>query len=242
MSAYPDAVNHKGSAMASPLIIVIPIYNGVTHLDFTGPHQFLSRLPDAKVIVASMGGTDVSADGLVFSGLVDLATIEHCDVLCVPGGSGCTAALQNEAFVAAVRRLGLSARYITSVCTGSLILGAAGLLKGKRAACHWAWRDLLVPFGAIPDTRRVVRDGNILTGGGVTAGIDFVLTLISELQGDDVAQRIQLMLEYAPAPPFTAGRPDTAPQGIVDAVRSRMQPFAQQRRDEVAIAAARLAG
>ncbi|MBA8902452.1 DJ-1/PfpI family protein [Phyllobacterium sp. P30BS-XVII] len=228
--------------MADLITIVIPIYNGVTHLDFTGPHQFMSRLPDTKVIVASMNGEDVGADGLVFSGLSDLSAIERCDVLFVPGGSGCTGALQNEAFVAAIRRLGLSAQYITSVCTGSLILGAAGLLKGKRAACHWAWRDMLLPFGAIPDTDRVVRDGNILTGGGVTAGIDFVLTLIAELRGDEAAQRIQLMLEYAPAPPFNAGRPDTAPQAIVDAVLSWMQPFVQQRHDEVALAAARLTG
>ncbi|SDN81279.1 DJ-1/PfpI family protein [Phyllobacterium sp. OV277] len=227
--------------MAHPITIVIPIYNGVTHLDFTGPHQFLSRLPDAKVIVASMGGKDVGADGLVFSGLADLSTIERCDVLCVPGGSGCTRALQDEAFVLAIRHLGLSAQYITSVCTGSLILGAAGLLKGKRVACHWAWRDMLLPFGAIPNTDRVVRDGNILTGGGVTAGIDFVLTLIAELQGDEVAQRIQLMLEYAPAPPFNSGRPETASQKTVDAVRSWMQPFVQQRHDEIALAAARLA-
>ncbi|QND53137.1 DJ-1/PfpI family protein [Phyllobacterium sp. 628] len=228
--------------MPAPITIVIAIYDGVTHLDFTGPHQFLSRLPDAKVIVASMGGADIHADNLVFTNLEDLASIGYCDVLCVPGGGGCTAAMQNADFVAVIRHLGLSAQYITSVCTGSLLLGAAGLLQGKRAACHWAWRDLLIPFGAIPDTGRVVRDGNILTGGGVTAGIDFVLTLIAELQGDDVAQRIQLMLEYAPAPPFSSGRPDTAPQAIVDVVRRNMQPFVKQRQDDVALAAERMAG
>ena len=143
---------------------------------------------------------------------------------------------------AQIRRLAAEARYLTSVCTGSLILGAAGLLRGKRAACHWAWRDLLTLFGAIPDPGRVVRDGNIITGGGVTAGIDFALTVVAEMaesqdRADDPAQ-----LEYAPAPPFDAGDPELAPQDIRAAVDRRLDLVAARRRAAVEAAAARLAG
>ena len=203
-----------------PIVVLFPIYPGVTHLDFTGPHQVLSRLPGAQIIVASVQGQQISADGLIFSDLARLEVIEHCDVLCVPGGVGCTDAMQNETFMDAISRLASKARYITSVCTGSLILGAAGLLKGKRAACHWAWRDFLPLFRAIPDPGRVVRDGNILTGGGITAGIDFALTLVHELAGPTMAQSIQLSLEYAPAPPFNSGRPEIAPKEILERVQS----------------------
>ena len=187
--------------------IVIPIYPGITHLDFTGPHQVLVRVPDCEVIVASLGGQDIAVDGLVFSGLADLASLERCDVLCVPGGIGTSDAMLDDAFMAHIRRLGTGAAYLTSVCTGSLVLGAAGFLRGRRAATHWASRDLLPLFGAAVSTRRVERDGNIITGGGVTAGIDFAFTLAAELRGRDVAEGIQLALEYAPAPPFDAGQP-----------------------------------
>src|SRR4051812_43882828 len=133
----------------SKLQIVIALYPGVTHLDFTGPHQVLVRTPGAEVVVASMGGQDIVAEGLTFTGLADLRRVIACDVLLVPGGMGTTDAMLDEAFMAEIRRLGEQARYLTSVCTGSLILAAAGFLAGKRAACHWAWRDLLTPFGAI---------------------------------------------------------------------------------------------
>jgi putative intracellular protease/amidase len=201
--------------------IVFPIYPAVTQLDFTGPHQVLSRLPGATVLVASMGGAPVTTEGLTFSGLARLEQVEHCDVLCVPGGFGCLDAMRDPDYLAQIRRLAAGARYVTSVCTGSLILGAAGLLEGKRAACHWAWRDELSLFGAIPDPGRVVRDGHILTGGGVTAGIDFALTLAAELADATVAQSIQLGLEYAPAPPFDAGRPETAPAEVLALAQAR---------------------
>lgn len=223
-----------------PFVIVIPIYPGVTHLDFTGPHQFFSRLPDTRVIVASMDGAPVEADGLVFAQLQDLAQLSECDVLCVPGGAGCASAMLDQAFLERIRVLASRARYITSVCTGSLILGAAGLLKGKRAACHWAWRDFLAEFGALPDESRVAKDGNIITGGGVTAGIDFSLVVISEIFGEQAAQMVQLGLEYAPAPPFSAGRPDTAPAVVVSAVKARMDESLSGRRDAVHAAAQRL--
>ena len=216
--------------MSEPISVVIAAYDGVTQLDFTGPHQFLSRTPDLDVRVASPGGRPIAADRLVFSELEDLATISSCDVLLVPGGGGCVPAIENELYLKEIVRLGGTARYLTSVCSGSLILGAAGFLTGRRAACHWAWRELLPVFGAIVDEGRIVRDGNILSGGGVTAGIDFVLALIAELRGQHVAEMVQLGLEYAPQPPFDSGRPDTAPAEILEAVNARTAQARAQRR------------
>jgi cyclohexyl-isocyanide hydratase len=206
--------------MAQTISVVVPVYDGVTQLDFTGPHQFLSRTPDVQVRVASLDGRPVTADRLTFSNLEDLGAIAACDVLLVPGGG----------FLAEIARLGATARYLTSVCTGSLILGAAGFLRGRRAACHWAWRDLLPLFGAVVDEGRVVRDGNFLSGGGVTAGIDFVLALIAELRGPRVAEMVQLGLEYAPQPPFDSGRPDTAPAELLEAVNARQAAGRAERR------------
>lgn len=220
--------------------IVIPLYPDVTHLDFTGPYQVLARLPNTKVTVASMGGVDVTADGLTFANLADLSKIEHCDMLCVPGGFGTTDAMLDEAFMAQIRRLGGGAKYLTSVCTGSLILAAAGFLRGKRAACHWAWRDLLVPFGAIVDESRVARDGDIITGGGVTAGLDFAFVVAAELAGETFAQSIQLGLEYAPAPPFASGRPELASPKVLAAVKAGLAPGAAARLAAAEQAAARL--
>jgi cyclohexyl-isocyanide hydratase len=216
--------------MSQSISVVVPVYNGVTQLDFTGPHQFLSRTPDLHVRVASLGGEPVSADRLTFSNLENLAAIRSCDVLLVPGGGGCLAAIENDLFLKEIVRLAATARYLTSVCTGSLILGAAGLLTGRRAACHWAWRELLPVFGAIPDDGRIVRDGNILSGGGVTAGIDFVLALIAELRGQRIAEMVQLGLEYAPQPPFNAGCPDTAPAEVLEAVNARAASDRAERR------------
>lgn len=211
------------------LSIVFPIYPDVTQLDFTGPLQVIARLPGAQAIVASVGARPIETDGMAFTNLAKLEDIASCDVLCVPGGYGTIGAIQDAIYMTAIRRLAASARYVTSVCTGSLVLAAAGLLRGKRAACHWAWRERLADFGAIPDAGRVVRDGNILTGGGVTAGIDFALTLAAEIAGNDVAKAIQLSLEYAPAPPFNVGRPDIAPADLVARVRARMDAAAPDR-------------
>jgi putative intracellular protease/amidase len=219
--------------MAEQLTIVFALYPGVTHLDFTGPQQVLCRLPGARTIAASATGEPIEADGLTFANLSRLADIPACDVICVPGGFGCTDAMVDPVFMGEVKRLAGGARYVTSVCTGSLILAAAGLLKGRRAACHWAWRDQLAPFGAIPDPGRVVRDGDIFTGGGVTAGIDFALTLAAEIAGPEYAQGLQLSLEYAPAPPFDAGRPETAPPEVLRAVQARMAAAFEGRRAAV---------
>lgn len=228
------------TAPDAKLQIVIALFPDVTHLDFTGPHQVLSRTPNASVTVASVGGRDIDAEGLVFTGLADLVGVERCDLLLVPGGLGATDAMLDEAFMAQIRRLGGGATYLTSVCTGSLILAAAGFLTGRRAACHWAWRELLQPFGAIVDEGRVVRDGNIITGGGVTAGLDFAFTVLAELAGDDHAKTVQLGLEYAPAPPFDAGRPELAPPHILAAYNRRLGALVAARRDAADEAARRL--
>src|SRR3989442_10954 len=169
--------------MSQPISVVVPVYEGVTQLDFTGPHQFLSRTPDLHVRVASLGGEPVSADRLTFSNLDDLAAIESCDVLLVPGGGGCLAAIENDLFVKEIARLGATARYLTSVCTGSLILGAAGFLHGRRAACHWAWREVVPGFGGLRGVGRLFREGNILSGGGVTARLEFRPAPFSEVRG-----------------------------------------------------------
>src|SRR3989449_7891118 len=183
--------------MSQPISVVVPVYDGVTQLDFTGPHQFLSRTPDLHVRVASLGGEPVTADLLTFPTLDDLAAIEPCDVLLVPGGGGCLAEIENDLFVKEIARLGATARYLTSVCTGSLILGAAGFLRGRRAACHWAWRELLPVFGGIVGEGRIVRDGNILSGGGVTAGIGFLLGPIAGLRGARAGGKGPLGLAYS---------------------------------------------
>jgi cyclohexyl-isocyanide hydratase len=225
-------------------VIVFALFPGVTQLDFTGPHEVFSYLPGgASVILASAeGGAIESTGGITFAGVRRLAAIPECDVVCVPGGRGVTDnAIGDAVFLSELRRLAATAKFVTSVCTGSLALGAAGLLRGKRAACHWAWRDLLTPFGAIPDRGRVVRDGNVITGGGVTAGIDFALNVVAELRDPETAQAIQLQIEYAPAPPFDAGVPETAPPAILARVRERISAMAAKRRGAVESAAARLA-
>jgi putative intracellular protease/amidase len=220
--------------------VLIPLYPGVTHLDFTGPHQVFTNLPGAKVVVASMGGQEIAADGLTFAKLADLAKVERADLICVPGGFGAAQAMLDEGFMAEIRRLAAGAKYVTSVCTGSLILGAAGLLQGRRAATHWAWRDLLTPFGATVSEARVERDGDIFTGGGVTAGIDLALTVVAEIAGPATAQAIQLGLEYAPAPPFNAGRPELAPPEVLAQAVKRLGVVANARYAAAAEAAERL--
>jgi cyclohexyl-isocyanide hydratase len=220
--------------------VVFAVFPGVTQLDFTGPLQVLGAVPGTEVVVASGAGGEIEAEGGLRFQSKRLDAIESCTVLCVPGGASCTDAMSDARYLDEVRRLATSARYTTSVCTGSLILGAAGLLRGRRAACHWAWLDQLALFGAVPDPSRIVRDGNLLTGGGVTAGIDFALTLAAELAGKNVAMAIQLGLEYAPAPPFHAGRPEEAPPQLVALVKRSVDPSGT-RRIALAAAAARAA-
>ncbi len=227
--------------MAEEFPVVFASYPHVTQLDFTGPHEVLARLPGAQCILASSTGGDLEADGgLVFTRVRRLAEIEQCALICVPGGFGTIEAMEDPELLAQLRRLAKTARYVTSVCTGALVLGAAGLLKGKRATSHWAWRDALSAFGATPDSARVVRDGNVITGGGVTAGIDFALTVLAEVAGDEFAQSVQLGIEYAPAPPFNSGRPDLAPAHILANTLQRYERVRGARDAAVQRAAARL--
>jgi len=210
--------------------IVFALYPGVTQLDFTGPLQVFGRLPGVTVTLATSAGGALDADGLPLAGLARLADIAGCDLVCVPGGAGVTDVFADADFLRELARLGRDARYVTSVCTGSLLLAAAGLLAGRRAACHWAWRDLLARFpGVTADPGRVVRDGNVFTGGGVTAGIDFALTVAAEVFGAEVAQATQLTLEYAPAPPFDAGSPESAPPSVRELVTTRLTRATPER-------------
>jgi cyclohexyl-isocyanide hydratase len=165
--------------------------------------------------------------------LAPTMTFAECpalDVLCVPGGAGINALLRDAEVLAFLRAQAARARYVTSVCTGSLVLGAAGLLKGRRATTHWGAHDFLAKFGAVPTHGRVVRDGNLFTAGGVTAGIDFGLTVAAELLGQEQAQAIQLALEYAPEPPFRSGTPQEAPPQVLAAAKERLASMRNARR------------
>jgi cyclohexyl-isocyanide hydratase len=227
--------------MATKFPVVFALYPRVTQLDFTGPYEVFVRLPGAQCVLASTSGGDFEADsGIAFAGVRRLAEVERCALLCVPGGFGVIEAIEDQELLAQLRRLAMRARYVTSVCSGSLVLGAAGLLKGRRAASHWVWRDALSAFGATPDPARVVRDGNVITGGGVTAGIDMALAVMAEIAGDDYAQSVQLSIEYAPAPPFNAGRPDLAPAHILANTQQRYERVRRARDAAVERAAARL--
>jgi transcriptional regulator GlxA family with amidase domain len=217
--------------------VVFALYPRVTQLDFTGPAEVFSRLPGAELVLAAATAGPVSGGGIVFANVVPLAQVQECALLCVPGGFGCAVAMEDPVYLAEVRRLAAQARYVTSVCTGSLVLGAAGLLRGRRAACHWAYRELLPLFGATADPGRVVRDGNLITGGGVTAGIDMALAVLAEIAGRDYAEAVQLGIEYAPMPPFAAGRPEEARAPVLAAVRARLEAYWPDR-----LATARRAG
>jgi cyclohexyl-isocyanide hydratase len=203
--------------------IVFVLFDNVTQLDFTGPVQFLSRLPDAQVHVVSKDGkavtTDCSFSILPRSGFADCP---QADIMCVPGGHGVRDAIADTAIVDFVRQQAQNAAYITSVCTGAFVLGAAGLLQGKTATCHWAYTQLLPLFGATHEPARVVRDGNLITAGGVTSGIDFALELIAAISGEDVAKTIQLALEYDPAPPFGRGSLRSSSDETIAELRARV--------------------
>jgi cyclohexyl-isocyanide hydratase len=203
--------------------IVFVLFDNVTQLDFAGPVQFLSRIPGAATHVVSKDGKAIQTDAS-FSILPssDFAGCPQADILCVPGGFGVREAIGDSAIVDFVRQQAVAAEWITSVCTGAFILGAAELLQGKRATTHWGYTHLLPLYGAIHEKARVVRDGNLVTAGGVTSGIDFALELIAMTKGPELAQTLQLALEYDPAPPFAAGHPSRAPAAIVSAIRARV--------------------
>ncbi|HEY8336296.1 MAG TPA: DJ-1/PfpI family protein [Tardiphaga sp.] len=225
----------------STLHIGLLVFPQVTQLDLTGPLQVFARLPGATVHLIWKRIEPVPSDSVLT--LLPTVTFEDCpqlDVICVPGGAGSDDMANDAETLAFLRRQAAGARYITSVCTGALVLGAAGLLQGYRSTTHWSALEFLAAFGAIPTATRVCIDRNRISGGGVTAGIDFALTLVSILADRTTAEAIQLAMEYNPAPPFSAGSPDAAPPEVLALVTARMAGAKQRRTEAVQRAAARL--
>lgn len=220
------------------------LYPRLTQLDLTGPYEVFTRMTGARVELLWKEIVPVVSDsgGLSLLPTATLSSIDSVDILFVPGGPGQIAIMDDDEVLAALRRMGRDAHYITSVCTGSLILAAAGLLDGYRAACHWMSREFLAEFGVEVSSDRVVIDGNRVTGGGVTAGIDFALVLCALLRGEADAKRIQLQIEYNPAPPFDSGSPESAEASVVAEVRRRSAGLLEARRESTRRAVARRRG
>src|ERR1700675_3288765 len=227
--------------MSAPLQIGLVLFPRVTQLDFTGPLQVFSRVPGAKVHLIWKRIEPVASDSvLTLPPTVSFADCPQLDVICVPGGAGTDDMVNDEEMLDFLRRQSAGAKYITSVCTGSLVLGAAGLLRGFRATTHWSAMEHLAPLGAVPTKTRVCVDRNRITGGGVTAGIDFALTLVSIMVDRQTAEAIQLRREYNPAPPFNSGSPDTAPPEILALMKEKIAPAQARRAEAIHRAAAQL--
>ena len=227
--------------MSEDLVVSFLLFPHVTQLDLTGPAQVLSRLPDAKIELVARSLEPVPTDaGFPLLPSATFETARRTGILCVPGGFGVVEAMEDSATLAWVRQAAAGAQWVTSVCTGSLVLGAAGLLEGYRATTHWASHDYLAGFGAIPVKERVVFDRNRVTGGGVTAGIDFGLALAGRIAGEDHASFIQLSLEYDPAPPFDSGSPDKARDPVLEKYRAMVARFAPDRAERYRAAAERM--
>jgi cyclohexyl-isocyanide hydratase len=217
------------------------LFPGITQLDLTGPYEVLSQMPHAQMFLVWKTQDPVRAgSGLTMLPDTTFAECPQLDLICVPGGAGVNPLLTDVETLNFVRRQAATARYVTSVCTGALVLGAAGLLKGRRAVTHWMSMDLLKAFGAIPVDERVVVDGNVMTGGGVTAGIDFGLRLVAEIAGETAARAVQLAIEYDPCPPFDSGHPRSADPALVDKAKASAQERQALRQAQVKIAAAAL--
>lgn len=217
------------------------LFPRLTQLDLTGPYEVLARLPDTDVHLVAHSLDPVETDrGLTIVPTTTFAACPPLDVVMVPGGLGQQGLMDDDEVLDFLRAQARSARYITSVCTGSLVLGAAGLLRGKRATCHWAALEHLPLLGAIPVKQRVVVDGNVVTGAGVASGIDFALALAAILEGEAVAREIQLQIEYDPAPPFDSGSPVTASPEVVAALRTRLAKLNDERRAKATKAGHRL--
>jgi cyclohexyl-isocyanide hydratase len=226
---------------AAPLSVGLVLFDGLTQLDLTGPYEVLARMPDTRVhLVAATRAAVRSEWGMVFVPDATFDDAPPIDVLCVPGGWSVNARLTDDALLAFLRARGERARYVTSVCSGALLLGAAGLLRGYRATTHWLSLDLLPLLGAEAVASRVVHDRDRITGAGVTAGIELGLTLAAALFGAPVAQRIQLAIEYDPSPPFDSGSPRTAPADVLAAVTQASERPLAERRTLVERAALRL--
>ena len=213
------------AAMADPIIAIV-IYPRFTALDAVGPYEVLSRVPGFRTMFVAQTLDLVKADaGLMLKPDATFAGVSLPAVLVVPGGPGQFEQMENRTMMGYLKRAGDNAQLVASVCTGSLLLAKAGLLKGKRATTHWLAMDALADLGAEPVGKRVVRDGNIVTGAGVSAGIDLALAVAAGLSSDETAMTIQLGIEYDPKPPFDAGSPMTAPPAIVEAMRDRARTF-----------------
>jgi cyclohexyl-isocyanide hydratase len=212
------------------------IFPELTQLDFTGPQQVLARLPQSAMHIVAKSADPVPSDSNL--SLLPTHTFADCpplDLICVPGGSaGVVRAIGDRDTIEFVRRQSSTAKYVTSVCTGAFILGVAGLLEGRRATTHWAFTELLPLVGARHEKGRIVKDGNVITAGGVTSGIDFGLSMAAEIAGERVAQTIQLGLEYDPDPPFDAGHPDRAPDAAKSMVLPRYEKARAAFRDAIA--------
>lgn len=227
--------------MSDTLHIGFLAFPMMTQLDLTGPAQVLSRMPGAQVHLAWKRMEPLATDvGFSINPTVTFANCPGLDVLCVPGGIGVLDHLDDEETLDFLRTKGNTARYVTSVCNGSVLLAATGLLQGYKSACHWSWRHLLPSFGAIPVAERVVRDRNRISGGGVTSGIDFALTLAMELVGEETAKMIQLGLEYDPQPPLDCGSPEKAGAERVARARAAGHAVMQKVETTVGVAAQRL--
>lgn len=212
------------------MIIGMVIFSHLTQLDLTGPYEVFGRLPDTKVLLIAENLQPIKSDnGLVLTPDTTFDNSPQVDVLFVPGGRGIFDAMQNKMLINFLHQQATNAKYITSVCTGSLVLAAAGLLNGYKATTHWLSLDLLKLFNVEVIEERVVIDRNRITGGGVTAGIDFGLYVVAKLYNEDVAKEVQLMMEYNPAPPFNAGSPGTAEKEIVDRVVNTRKEIQQER-------------
>lgn len=202
------------------------LFPALTQLDLTGPYEVLVRIPGVNIDFVSTSMEPVVSDrGLTMLPTATFENAEPCDLLVVPGGPGTDNTLIDPRWVAFTACQGSQARFILGICTGSLLLGASGLLRGRRAACHWQAREFLPAFGAIPDESRMCVDGNIFTSGGVTSGIDMAIKAVALMVDEDTARQIQLQIEYDPEPPFTGGTHRTSPEHIVkrclDATRER---------------------
>lgn len=227
-------------AELSPISVAFLLFPGVTQLDLTGPAQVLSRLGNVTLDLVWKDRQPVTTDaGFAILPTATFADVPRADILCVPGGIGVAGVMADDAAMAWVEGVGTAAAWVTSVCTGSLVLGAAGLLKGYRATTHWAWHHHLALFGAEPVKARMVIDRNRATGGGVTAGIDFAFALMAEVRGPDHARMVQLGLEYDPQPPFDSGSPERAGEAMVAAYAQRMAKLAPGRDAELVAAARR---
>jgi cyclohexyl-isocyanide hydratase len=214
------------------------IFPDMTQLDFTGPYEVFAQLPGCKLMVIAKTLDPVAAKGgLRFLPDTTMADAPHLDLVFVPGGPGTGPLMEDRETLEFLRRQSASAKYVTSVCTGALVLGAAGLLKGYKATTHWLSLPLLSVFGATVLPDRVVTDRNRITGGGVTAGIDFALTVAAEVAGVEKAKTIQLLIEYNPAPPFSCGHPDTADATVVGNVRAFLAPVQEARMQQARRAA-----